>query len=287
MRGPTGPSITAPHVRHNNARVATPPCLSRFDPSPNVLPSAPRHTTRPRSPSAATQASAERRGRCAASVGGRGSGFGLQEAESLLEILEEFLPLCQDERDHVASLHSSRYPRERRTMDSLKRKFSSLHRKRIPTGDPMIPNDVKWAKKIRGKMTERADLSSRGDANELPHLFSDEEDNAEIEEDEARNDEARRNSSNDFPEHTVPVTGTATARALVHRRPRQGQQVDDLLVILKLSTLQGRERREEERHRRESECAEERDRREEERARREEDRAEERARRQEDRKSNE
>ena len=151
----------------------------------------------------------------------------------------------------------------------------------------MIPNDVKWAKKIRGKMTERADLGSGGDANERPHLFPDEEDDAEIKEDEARNDEAMRNSSNEFPELAVPVSGTATARALVHRRPRQGQQEDGLLAIMKLSMLQDRERREEERHRREAECAEERARREEGRARREEDRAEERARRQEDRKSNE
>ena len=49
-------------------------------------------------------------------------------------------------------------PLQNRTVDGLRRKFSSRHRKKIPTGDPLMPSDVRRPKHIRYKMTERADM---------------------------------------------------------------------------------------------------------------------------------
>ena len=95
--------------------------------------------------------------------GGRGSGFGQAELDSLLDLLDEALPLCAAEWDAVVRDHQLRYPGAGRTVDSLKRKFSNLHRKKMPTGDPLMPADVRKAKHIRYKMTERSDL---GDGNE-------------------------------------------------------------------------------------------------------------------------
>lgn len=44
------------------------------------------------------------------------------------------------------------------TLDSLRRKFASLHIKEIPTGDPLFPEDVHRAKHIRHKMSDQVDL---------------------------------------------------------------------------------------------------------------------------------
>jgi len=45
-----------------------------------------------------------------------------------------------------------------RTVDSLRRKFSSLHCKKIQTGNYFTPDDFTTAKNIRISMTERADI---------------------------------------------------------------------------------------------------------------------------------
>ena len=45
----------------------------------------------------------------------------------MLEVLDQQLPLCKEEWDHVLRLHEQRHPACDRTLDSLKRKFASLH----------------------------------------------------------------------------------------------------------------------------------------------------------------
>ncbi|PXF44309.1 hypothetical protein BWQ96_05936 [Gracilariopsis chorda] len=50
--------------------------------------------------------------------GGRRLGFSRQEVDSLLELLEEHLPLAKEEWDHIIRLHSERYPEYKRTVDS-------------------------------------------------------------------------------------------------------------------------------------------------------------------------
>lgn len=76
------------------------------------------------------------------STGTRGTRFSQQELDSLLELLDEQLPLCKEEWVAVLSRHEKRYPGLKRTVDSLKRTFAALHRKKMPTGDPIMPPDV-------------------------------------------------------------------------------------------------------------------------------------------------
>lgn len=73
------------------------------------------------------QASGRRTG--TQSSGRRGHGFSQQELYSLLELLEEMLPLARDEWEAVLRRHEERYPAQERTVESHKRKFSGLHRK--------------------------------------------------------------------------------------------------------------------------------------------------------------
>lgn len=70
--------------------------------------------------------------------------------------------------------HSERYPGLSRTFDRLRRKFASLHRRKIPDGDPAIPPDVERGKKIRYKMTERADIGDGEDSEEILCAFESE-----------------------------------------------------------------------------------------------------------------
>lgn len=71
--------------------------------------------------------------------------------------------------------HAVRIPDHGETVDSLKRKFSSLNRKQMPTGDRLNTDDMRRAKQLRSIMTERADLGVDGDADEeiasvTPHI---------------------------------------------------------------------------------------------------------------------
>ena len=62
--------------------------------------------------------------------------------------------LCASRREVVLAEHNVRFGahQNRTTTESLRRKFFSLHRRKIPTGkeDPNMPAEVKLAKHILG-----------------------------------------------------------------------------------------------------------------------------------------
>lgn len=89
----------------------------------------------------------------------------MQILTHLLRLLENYLTLFIDEWEMVLSEHNKLFQAQLRSVAGLRRKFSTLHRKKIPTGDPLIPADVKGAKHVRYRMTERADM---GIADEDP-----------------------------------------------------------------------------------------------------------------------
>jgi len=157
--------------------------------------------------------------------------------------------------------HEQRYRTNDRTIDSLKRKFASLYRKKMPTGDPAILPDVRSAKRIRSKMTDRADL---GEGNEIEdtvnELFPDtaicaaktfrtvleletEEDNGTENKDSAVNED--ENVSTDSQQnHTFSALRTPLPRPLVRKTVYRGpernqvQAEDDLLAVLKMNIVE-------------------------------------------------
>ena len=135
--------------------------------------------------------------------GGRGSGFKRQEVDGLLELLDEHLPLAKEEWDHVLCLHAERYPDYNRTVDSLKRKFASLHRRKVPTGDPTISPDVEKAKRIRYSITERADIVEGNASDDVLCAFESDEEGRKMNPfEEELTDTDRINSSDGTGENT-------------------------------------------------------------------------------------
>ena len=79
-----------------------------------------------------------------ATRGGRPVGTGNcdeTETMALLDCFAEFLPVGEEEhrRMHERFLSMG----HNRSLDSMKRKFGTLHRAQIPTGDPNCPPDAR------------------------------------------------------------------------------------------------------------------------------------------------
>jgi hypothetical protein len=93
--------------------------------------------------------------------------FTMSESMNMLRIMNNILPIGGDDWLAVLAEHSLDFPG--REVDSLRRKFSILHRKKVPTGDPRCPLDVKLAKRIKYEISSRADI---GDGEEEMDLAS-------------------------------------------------------------------------------------------------------------------
>ncbi|PXF47026.1 hypothetical protein BWQ96_03216 [Gracilariopsis chorda] len=182
--------------------------------------------------------------------GGRGSGFSRQEVDNLLELLEEHLPLAKEEWDHIVRLHSERYPEHKRTVASLKRKFASLHRRRIPTGAPTIPPDVEKAKRIRYSMTERADIGEGEDSDDILCAFysGDEEPETNPFDDGPSGAEVLHSADGARENTPLKSPSPSSARPIVRKRGAKetpGSSSADLIELHKLQMMQDQARRDE------------------------------------------
>lgn len=181
---------------------------------------------------------------------GRGSGFSRQEIDGMLELLEEYLPIARQEWDSVLRLHMQRYPELDRTVDSLKRKFSSLHRAKVPTGDPTIPPDVKRAKQIRYSMMERADIGEAEDSDDANCVLNLVNENSDESDGDGRGDSDVGNSTRATVEHLeTDPTSSFIPRPLVRKRAGKESSstiTSDLIAMYKLHMMQDQARREEE-----------------------------------------
>ena len=80
--------------------------------------------------------------------------------------MEQYIPLSRTQWDAIQRLNEGKFPDRERTVESLRRKFSDLHRTSVPSGDPNIPMTVLRAKAIREKIKERADIGGDSDIEE-------------------------------------------------------------------------------------------------------------------------
>ena len=94
----------------------------------------------------------------------RSLGFTQAETESLLESIRSVLPIGGTEWGTVENLHLQEWPEVKRSKDSLRRKFSSLYRTKMPTGNPACPPLVRLAKQVQGEIKFRVNCSD-GDNN--------------------------------------------------------------------------------------------------------------------------
>ena len=72
------------------------------------------------------------------------SNYSREELLSLFSVMERILPIGTEEWEQVLMEHSKEYPG--RDVDSIRRKYNSLHRKQVQTGNPNIPPEILAAK---------------------------------------------------------------------------------------------------------------------------------------------
>ena len=105
-----------------------------------------------------------------------GKGFTKAETTTLLKAIERILPIDVEGWNEVHELFNSKHTP--RGVEHLKRKFNKLANKPVPTGNPNMPEDVKLAKSIKGKLFRRSGATN----------LSDEEEEEEEEEEELDDD---------------------------------------------------------------------------------------------------
>ena len=84
--------------------------------------------------------------------------FSLEEKNAMLNVMAEILPIDAKEWGQVMERTQEKTGIER-TAPSLKRKFQTLHRKKIQTGNSNMPEEVLAAKRIFHKIRQRALVS--------------------------------------------------------------------------------------------------------------------------------
>ena len=165
-----------------------------------------------------------------------------EEIKDLLQLIQDHLPISKsDWTEVVESLTAMGHVG--RTVESVKRKFQELHRKKAPTGDPSCPPNVLWAKRIHRMIGDRADVGNGDEEYELEsNQFgsSGEENQIEYAPEEGANNVdvvadvvvavprnlATRNSAAP-PRRTNTFAETLDAQWLMEQRQRQADRDDE------------------------------------------------------------
>eukprot|EP00560_Eucampia_antarctica_P004687 CAMPEP_0197836690 /NCGR_PEP_ID=MMETSP1437-20131217/29737_1 /TAXON_ID=49252 ORGANISM="Eucampia antarctica, Strain CCMP1452" /NCGR_SAMPLE_ID=MMETSP1437 /ASSEMBLY_ACC=CAM_ASM_001096 /LENGTH=309 /DNA_ID=CAMNT_0043443069 /DNA_START=24 /DNA_END=953 /DNA_ORIENTATION=+ len=187
-------------------------------------------------------------------VGGR-TNYNGDELQSLYGIMEEVLPIDPDEWGLVLQRHSVNYPG--RDVDSIRRKYHTMHRKKIPTGDPNMPDSVRAAKRIKYKIGDRAGLGGGAEGYDL------EEDDytgegvlgPPVERGDNNNTGrgvARRGVETDESDRASQNARSPSSRLQPGGR-NEAAQIDDFIEMMKLQMLQDAQERRESRRREEIE----------------------------------
>jgi hypothetical protein len=98
--------------------------------------------------------------------GKRGPKFTIAEIESLLEVIDEIVPIGNPKWERVWDMHSSCYPGWEQTAELLRCKFQQLAWKKMPTGDLTFPPYICSAKCIYRKIVRATDGLDGGSDDE-------------------------------------------------------------------------------------------------------------------------
>jgi hypothetical protein len=91
---------------------------------------------------------------------GRSADYSRAETLHFLNIALAIKPISQNDWEQVLEEHNLEYGDKKRSVDSLRRKFAMLHRKKIPTGDPFCPEEVRLAKRLKYAIGMQADIGT-------------------------------------------------------------------------------------------------------------------------------
>ena len=128
---------------------------------------------------------------------GRGSNrnYGGIEGKFMLDILQDILPVGPEEWNKALDRHSKEYPGH--SVISIRRRYNTLHRKSIPTGDPNCPPQVAQAKYIKYKIGEKASLMTGGEEFDIVNGYGDDEDDEDIADNDIADDDITDDGSDD------------------------------------------------------------------------------------------
>ena len=111
--------------------------------------------------------------------------------------VDEIVPVGNPEWERIWEKHNSCYPNQDRTVESLKRKFQELVKKKMKTGDPNCPPHVRFAKRIYRKIVEATDGSTGG--SDLKNDLEDDDEDNEVE------DDGEEGYEEDYPKGVLDV----------------------------------------------------------------------------------
>ena len=99
----------------------------------------------------------------------RGRNFTEDETWYLLDLISAIEPAGQYDWDRVTDAYNERFKASDRLRDreSLKRRFGALHGRKIPTGDPHCPDEVKAAKQILIDIQTRCDVGEKANRHDI------------------------------------------------------------------------------------------------------------------------
>ena len=86
----------------------------------------------------------------------RGRKYFPVEMMYLFTVMEKVLPIGPIEWDLVLAAHIENFPG--RNVESIRRKYTTTHRKKVPTGNPNMPPEVSLAKKVKYLIGEKVEL---------------------------------------------------------------------------------------------------------------------------------
>ena len=105
-----------------------------------------------------------------------GKGFTKAETTTLLKTIEHILPIDVEGWNEVHDVFNSKHTPQ--GVEGLKRKFSKLTNKPVPTGNPNVPEDVKLTKSIKSKLFCRSGATNLSEENK-----EDEEEEEQVDDD--------------------------------------------------------------------------------------------------------
>ncbi len=134
--------------------------------------------------------------------GKRGLSFTVHELVSLVETIEEILPISHTEWDRVRDQHNKFFPDQNQTSDSHRRKFQWTAKLKMPTGDPNMPHHIHIAKRANYAIVKTTDGSMETPGGK----FDDDDNDANAEEDDEEGGEGD-SLANDSDEEEDEVPG--------------------------------------------------------------------------------
>ena len=180
-------------------------------------------------------------------TGGAGFRFSKYETNLLLDFIEELKPMGRVEWETLLDKFNRRVPAEReRDVKSIQAKFSKLHSKQMPTGDPNMPADVRRAKKLHHLIMEASDMV---DVEEMS-----DDDGVEVEDEEEEVEEEGLTVSAVVEEGISSVStpaaastttpSSSTSRQARRKRKKTNEGNDDAFLKVFLETERMNQKRE-------------------------------------------